>query len=189
MFEVPIAHVGVVIAYVGNEGKDVTGEQFRHGNLVSKCEKGGLGRAARSGKYPINPYTHKVSNVPCQRRPDWATGKTEAHKLDAIYPPNLRPSGRWVQIHLGRVGRSSISHAVMRPRSSALWGMSALVTQVLEPTSETTSATRRRARTSSTSSRIVRAPGGARNAISAAFEEYNVGAVDTLMGHRAARES
>ena len=29
MFEVPIAHVGVVIAFVGNEGKDVTGDQFR----------------------------------------------------------------------------------------------------------------------------------------------------------------
>jgi len=40
MFEVPIAHVGVVIAYLGSEGKDVTGELFRHGNLVSKGEKG-----------------------------------------------------------------------------------------------------------------------------------------------------
>lgn len=36
MTEVPIAHVGVVIAYVGKEGKDVSGEAFRHGNLVSR---------------------------------------------------------------------------------------------------------------------------------------------------------
>ena len=40
MTEVPIAHVGVVVAFVGKEGRDVTGEQFRHGNLVSKGEKG-----------------------------------------------------------------------------------------------------------------------------------------------------
>ncbi|HXF80093.1 MAG TPA: hypothetical protein VN598_14580, partial [Usitatibacter sp.] len=40
MVDVPIAHVGVVIAYVGREGRDVTGEAFRHGNLVSKGERG-----------------------------------------------------------------------------------------------------------------------------------------------------
>jgi hypothetical protein len=40
MTEVPIAHVGVVVAFVGKEGHDVTGDQFRHGNLVSKGEKG-----------------------------------------------------------------------------------------------------------------------------------------------------
>ncbi len=39
MAEVPIANVGVVIAYVGKEGKDVTGESFRHGNLVSKAKR------------------------------------------------------------------------------------------------------------------------------------------------------
>ena len=40
MTEVPIAHVGVVISYVGKEGKDVTGDTFNHGNLVSRGEKG-----------------------------------------------------------------------------------------------------------------------------------------------------
>jgi uncharacterized membrane protein YqiK len=84
MFEVPIAHVGVVIAYVGSEGKDVTGDQFRHGNLVSKGEKGVWIEPLDPGKYPINPYTHKVSNVPTANVVlNWATGKTEAHKLDA----------------------------------------------------------------------------------------------------------
>ena len=37
---VPIAKVGVVIAYIGREGKDVTGDAFKHGNLVNKGEKG-----------------------------------------------------------------------------------------------------------------------------------------------------
>src|SRR5208337_3387085 len=40
MTEVPIAHVGVVIAYVGVAGKDVTGDEFKHGNMVIKGEKG-----------------------------------------------------------------------------------------------------------------------------------------------------
>src|SRR6185369_10284810 len=39
MVDVPIAHVGVVIAFVGKEGTDVTGDSFRHGNLVSRGEK------------------------------------------------------------------------------------------------------------------------------------------------------
>ena len=38
MTEVPIAHVGVVIAYVGSPGQDVTGDAFKHGNLVSRGE-------------------------------------------------------------------------------------------------------------------------------------------------------
>src|SRR5262249_30343566 len=37
---VPIAHVGVVIAYVGAQGVDVTGDTFKHGNLVMKGQKG-----------------------------------------------------------------------------------------------------------------------------------------------------
>jgi uncharacterized membrane protein YqiK len=55
MTEVPIAHVGVVIAYVGREGHDVTGDTFKHGNLVSKGEKGVWIEPLDPGKYPINP--------------------------------------------------------------------------------------------------------------------------------------
>ena len=84
MTEVPIAHVGVVISYVGKEGKDVTGDSFKHGNLVSRGEKGVWIEPLDPGKYPINPYTHKVTNVPTANVVlNWATGKTEAHRLDA----------------------------------------------------------------------------------------------------------
>jgi hypothetical protein len=50
MTEVPIANVGVVIAYVGDEGKDQTGDSFKHGNLVKPRAKGRVGRSARSGQ-------------------------------------------------------------------------------------------------------------------------------------------
>jgi uncharacterized membrane protein YqiK len=80
---VPIANVGVVIAYVGREGKDVTGDAFKHGNLVNKGEKGVWVDPLDPGKYPINTYTHRVEVVPTANVVlNWATGKTEAHNLD-----------------------------------------------------------------------------------------------------------
>ena len=40
MTDVPIGHVGVVISYIGEDGKDLTGESFKHGNIVSKGQRG-----------------------------------------------------------------------------------------------------------------------------------------------------
>jgi uncharacterized membrane protein YqiK len=83
MIDVPIAHVGVVISYVGEAGADVTGVEFKHGNMVKKGEKGVWVEPLDPGKYPINPYTNKVECVPTANVVlNWATGKTEAHKLD-----------------------------------------------------------------------------------------------------------
>jgi uncharacterized membrane protein YqiK len=184
MFEVPIAHVGVVIAYVGSEGKDVTGEQFRHGNLVSKGEKGVWVEPLDPGKYPINPYTHKVSNVPTANVVlNWATGKTEAHKLDANLSTICVRSADGFKFNL------DVSQIIHIPRNDApkviarFGGMSALVTQVLEPTIG--NYFRNAAQGSDIidflKNRSLRQE-EARNSISAALKEYNVGAVDTLIG-------
>jgi uncharacterized membrane protein YqiK len=184
MFEVPIAHVGVVIAFVGSEGKDVTGDQFRHGNLVSKGEKGVWVEPLDPGKYPINPYTHKVSNVPTANVVlNWATGKTEAHRLDANLSTISVRSGDGFKFNL------DVSQIIHIPRNDApkviarFGGMEALVTQVLEPTIG--NYFRNAAQGSDIidflKNRSLR-QGEARNAISAALKEYNVGAVDTLIG-------
>jgi uncharacterized membrane protein YqiK len=184
MFEVPIAHVGVVIAYVGSEGKDVTGELFRHGNLVSKGEKGVWVEPLDPGKYPINPYTHKVSNVPTANVVlNWATGKTEAHKLDANLSTICVRSADGFKFNL------DVSQIIHIPRNDApkviarFGAMEALVTQVLEPTIG--NYFRNAAQGSDIidflKNRSVRQE-EARNAISAALKEYNVGAVDTLIG-------
>ncbi len=83
MTAVPIANVGVVIAYVGLPGQDVTGEAFKHGNLVSRGQKGVWNDPLDPGMYPINPYTLKVELVPTANVVlNWADGKTEAHNLD-----------------------------------------------------------------------------------------------------------
>ena len=39
MTDVPIAYAGVVIAYVGEKGVDLSGESFKHGNLVSRGQR------------------------------------------------------------------------------------------------------------------------------------------------------
>src|SRR4051794_17989324 len=184
MFEVPIAHVGVVIAFLGAEGKDVTGDQFRHGNLVSKGEKGVWIEPLDPGKYPINPYTHKVCNVPTANVVlNWATGKTEAHRLDANLSTICVRSADGFKFNL------DVSQIIHIPRNDApkviarFGGMSALVTQVLEPTIG--NYFRNAAQGSDIidflKNRSLRQE-EARHAISGALKEYNGGAVDTLIG-------
>jgi len=184
MVDVPIAHVGVVIAFVGKEGKDVTGDAFKHGNLVSKGEKGVWVEPLDPGKYPINPYTHKVTNVPTANVVlNWATGKTEAHQLDKNLSTITVRSADGFRFNL------DVSQIIHIPRNDApkviarFGDMSALVTQVLEPTIG--NYFRNAAQGSDIidflKNRSVR-QGEARDAISAALKEYNVGAVDTLIG-------
>ena len=184
MTEVPIAHVGVVVAFVGKEGRDVTGDQFRHGNLVSRGEKGVWVEPLDPGKYPINPYTHKVINVPTANVVlNWATGKTEAHKLDANLSTISVRSADGFKFNL------DVSQIIHIPRNDApkviarFGDMSALVTQVLEPTIGNYF------RNAAQGSDIIdflkhrsTRQEEARTAIAVALREYNVGAVDTLIG-------
>lgn len=181
---VPIANVGVVISFVGSEGKDVTGVTFQHGNLVSKGEKGVWVEPLDPGKYPINPYTHKVSNVPTANVVlNWATGKTEAHKLDANLSTITVRSADGFKFNL------DVAQIIHIPRSDApkviarFGDMLALVTQVLEPTIG--NYFRNAAQGSDIidflKNRSLRQT-EARDSISAALKEYNVGAVDTLIG-------
>ena len=184
MTDVPIAHVGVVIAYVGKEGKDVTGDAFLHGNLVTKGEKGVWVEPLDPGKYPINPYTHKVSNVPTANVVlNWATGKTEAHQLDKNLSTITVRSADGFKFNL------DVSQIIHIPRNDApkviarFGDMPALVTQVLEPTIGNYF------RNAAQGSDIIdflknrsTRQAEAREAISSALKEYNVGAVDTLIG-------
>ncbi|MGN6475827.1 MAG: flotillin family protein, partial [Flavipsychrobacter sp.] len=83
MTEVPIGHVGVVISYIGEEGNDVTGEQFKHGNIVEKGFRGVWLEPLGPGKYPINSYTMKVELVPTTNLVlNWANARSESHMLD-----------------------------------------------------------------------------------------------------------
>jgi len=184
MTMVPIANVGVVIAYVGEAGIDVTGDTFKHGNLVKKGQKGVWVEPLDPGKYPINPYTHNVENVPTANVVlNWATGKSEAHNLDK----NL--STITVRSSDGFTFNLDVSQIIHIPRTDApkviarFGSVANLVTQVLEPTIGNYF------RNAAQGSDVIDFLKGrqqrqldAKNRIGAALEEYNVGAVDTLIG-------
>ncbi len=182
--EVPIAHAGVVIAYVGPAGADITGQDFKHGNLVEKGKKGVWAEPLDPGRYPINPRTHKVENVPTANVVlNWATGKSEAHKLDEKLSTITVRSGDGFKFNL------DVSQIIHIPRNDApkviarFGSMLSLVTQVLEPTIG--NYFRNAAQGSDViqflKSRTARQQ-EARQSIAAALSEYNVGAVDTLIG-------
>ena len=184
MPEVPIANVGVVIAYVGEEGVDQTGADFKHGNLVKKGQRGVWVDPLDPGKYAINPYTHKVELVPTANIVlNWATGKTEAHKLDE------RLSTITVRSSDGFTFNLDVSQIIHVPRNDApkviarFGTMANLVTQVLEPTIG--NYFRNAAQTSDVieflKGRTARQK-EAKDAIQAALVEYNVNAIDTLIG-------
>jgi len=184
MTEVPIAHVGVVIAYVGEPGQDVTGDAFKHGNLVSRGEKGVWVDPLDPGKYPINPFTHRVECVPTANVVlNWATGKTEAHKLDEKLCTITVRSMDGFPFNL------DVSQIIHIPRNDApkviarFGSVVNLVSQVLEPTIGNYF------RNAAQSSDVIEflkhrneRQAAAKLAISEALKEYNVGAVDTLIG-------
>jgi uncharacterized membrane protein YqiK len=184
MTEVPIAYVGVVIAYVGETGIDVTGETFKHGNLVTKGQKGVWVEPLDPGKYPINPFTHRVENVPTANVVlNWATGKTEAHRLDAnLSTISVRSSD-------GFTFNLDVSQIIHIPRNDApkviarFGTVGNLVTQVLEPTigNYFRNTAQRSDVIEFLKSRSERQH-EAKEAIAQALHEYNVGAVDTLIG-------
>jgi len=182
--DVPIAHAGVVTAFVGDAGKDVSGEQFKHGNLVERGHRGVWMTPLDPGRYPINPYCYRVDVVPTQNVVlNWATGKTEAHKLDE------RLSTITVRSSDGFTFNLDVAQIIHIPRNDAplviarFGSVLNLVTQVLEPTIGNYF---RNAAQSSDVIEFLRnrkeRQTDAKAAIQAALNEYNVSAVDTLIG-------
>ena len=184
MTDVPIANVGVVIAYVGDEGKDVTGDTFKHGNLVSRGQKGVWFDPLDPGKYPVNTFTHKVEIVPTANIVlNWATGKSEAHKLDE------KLSTITVRSSDGFTFNLDVSQIIHIPRNDApkviarFGTMANLVTQVLEPTIG--NYFRNAAQTADVIEFLKKRSERqleAKTSIAAALTEYNVNAIDTLIG-------
>lgn len=87
MTEIPIGHVGIVIAYVGKAHQDVSGESFKHGNLVEAGHKGVWVTPLYPGKHPLNSRVMKVELVPTTNIVlNWAS-RTEAHNYDSKLSP------------------------------------------------------------------------------------------------------
>ncbi len=184
MSEIPIGYVGVVISYIGQDGKDLTGNDFKHGNIVEKGFKGVWLEPLGPGKYPINTYTMKLELVPTTNLVlNWATARTEAHNL----VKNL--STITVRSKDGFPFNLDVSQIIHVPSNEApkviarFGNMVNLVSQVLEPTIG--NYFRNSAQDSDViaflSTRKERQE-SAKGHIKKVLDEYNVNAVDTLIG-------
>lgn len=82
MVQIPIGFVGVVISFVGKAHEDVSGLEFKHGDLVNAGHKGVWVTPLYPGKHPINTRIMKVELVPTTNIVlNWAT-RTESHHYD-----------------------------------------------------------------------------------------------------------
>jgi uncharacterized membrane protein YqiK len=184
MTEIPIGYVGVVISYVGQEGQDLSGVEFKHGNIEAKGQKGVWVEPLGPGKYPVNTYIMRVELVPTTNLVlNWASGRTEAHQLDK----NL--STITVRSKDGFPFNLDVSQIIHIPTNEApkviarFGNMMNLVGQVLEPTIGNYF------RNSAQDSDVISFLGSrkerqdsAKQHISKVLEQYNVFGVDTLIG-------
>jgi uncharacterized membrane protein YqiK len=184
MTEIPIGYVGVVISYIGQDGHDLTGTEFKHGNIVSKGYKGVWLEPLGPGKYPINKYTTKVELVPTTNLVlNWASARSESHNLDKNLSTITVRSKDGFPFNLDV---SQIIHVptTEAPKVIARFGnMVNLVSQVLEPTIGNYF------RNSAQDSDVIaflttrkERQESAKDHIKKVLDEYNVNAVDTLIG-------
>ena len=184
MTEIAIGHVGVVISYVGEDGKDLSGADFKHGNIVAKGYKGVWAEPLGPGKYPINPYIMKVELVPTTNLVlNWASARSESHQLDKNLSTITVRSKDGFPFNLDV---SQIIHipTAEAPKVIARFGnMNNLVSQVLEPTIGNYF------RNSAQDSDVIAFLGtrkerqlSAKQHIGNVLEQYNVYGVDTLIG-------
>lgn len=184
MTDVPIGYVGVVISYIGEDGQDVTGDTFKHGNIVSKGQRGVWMEPLGPGKYALNKYTTKLEAVPTTNLVlNWANARSESHDLDKnLCTITVRSKdGFPFNLDVAQIIHVPANEA---PKVIARFGsMTNLVSQVLEPTIG--NYFRNSAQDSDVisflSTRKERQE-SAKNHIKAVLDEYNVNAVDTLIG-------
>lgn len=184
MTEIPIGHVGVVISYIGQEGRDLSGAEFKHGNIVSKGEKGVWAEPLGPGKYPINPYIMRTELVPTTNLVlNWANATSESHQLDKNLSTITVRSKDGFQFNLDV---SQIIHipTTEAPKVIARFGnMNNLVSQVLEPTigNYFRNSAQDADVISFLTSRKERQE-AAKQHIGRVLDQYNVNGVDTLIG-------
>ena len=80
---IEVGHVGVVVSYTGHLGKDISGSDYRHGELVSTGERGVWAEPLLPGKYAFNTYAGRVIPVPTTNFIlKWVRSETGSHKYD-----------------------------------------------------------------------------------------------------------
>jgi uncharacterized membrane protein YqiK len=80
---IEVGHVGVVVFYTGSVGKDLSGETYRHGEMVKSGERGVWQEPLLPGKYAFNTYAGKVLSVPTTNFIlKWIKSEVGSHRFD-----------------------------------------------------------------------------------------------------------
>lgn len=80
---VEVGNVGVVVSYTGDLGPDVSGDEYKHGELVDTDRRGVWRMPLLPGKYAFNTYAGHVIMVPTTNFIlKWNRSETGAHHYD-----------------------------------------------------------------------------------------------------------
>lgn len=80
---VEVGHVGVVVSYTGAHGADLSGSEYKHGELVDRGMRGVWNEPLLPGKYAFNTYAGKVIMVPTTNFIlKWTKSEIGSHKFD-----------------------------------------------------------------------------------------------------------
>ena len=80
---VEVGNVGVVVSYTGEAGTDISGLDYRHGELVAPGSRGVWSDPLLPGKYAFNTYAGKVLLVPTTNFIlKWNKSEVGSHKYD-----------------------------------------------------------------------------------------------------------
>ena len=80
---IEVGNAGVVVSYTGETGEDLSGIDYRHGELVARGKRGVWEETLMPGKYAFNTYAGKVVAVPTTNFIlKWIRNQTGAHKFD-----------------------------------------------------------------------------------------------------------
>lgn len=80
---IEVGTVGVVVSYTGSHGADVSGSDYKHGELVQRGERGVWAQALLPGKYAFNTYAGHVVSVPTTNFIlKWNRSEVGVHRYD-----------------------------------------------------------------------------------------------------------
>lgn len=183
MTEIPIGYVGVVISFIGKAHEDISGTEFKHGDLVNVGHKGVWAAPLYPGKHPINTRVMRTELVPTTNIVlNWAD-RTEMHGYDSrLNSITVRSQDGFAfnleiaqVIHIGALEASRVI--------SRVGSMQNLVDHVLEPivANYFRNAAQRYTVLDFLSARSDRQSEAAQH-VRTALRAYDVEAIDTLLG-------
>lgn len=80
---IDVGNVGVVVSYTGELGLDLSGKDYKHGELVKNGERGVWSEPLLPGKYAFNTYAGKIIQVPTTNFIlKWITAQVGSHRFD-----------------------------------------------------------------------------------------------------------